>query len=170
MNKVHEVTDAETGETSMQPLTGAVFELYKKTNGANPEWVLVEKLVIADNQTTFTWTGLDDGEYKLVESVTPAGYNTIADIFFTIDATHSETAEEPVLLTLTVDNEDFTVNFEEGTTTPTGVITTEVENKSGVELPETGGMGTTLFYTFGAMLALGAAVPLITKKRMSIAE
>ena len=170
VNKVHEVTDAETGETSMQPLAGAVFELYKKTNGANPEWVLVEKLVIADNQTTFTWTGLDDGEYKLVESVTPAGYNTIADIFFTIDATHSETAEEPVLLTLTVDNEDFTVNFEEGTTTPTGVITTEVENKSGVELPETGGMGPTLFYTFGAMLALGAAVLLITKKRMSIAE
>ena len=38
--------------------------------------------------TTFTWSGLDDGDYKLVETTTPSGYNTIADIEFTISAGH----------------------------------------------------------------------------------
>ena len=34
------------------------------------------------------------------------------------------------------------------------------------ELPQTGGMGTTLFYVLGGVLVVGAVVLLITKKRM----
>ena len=43
-------------------------------------------------------------------------------------------------------------------------------NKTGTELPETGGMGTTLFYVLGGILAVGAIVLLVTKKRMNSAE
>ena len=39
-------------------------------------------------------------------------------------------------------------------------------NKSGSTLPETGGMGTTLFYVLGGGLVLVAVVLLVTKKRM----
>ena len=46
-------------------------------------------------------------------------------------------------------------------------VTQPVENSTGTELPSTGGMGTTLFYTLGAILVLGAGVLLVTKKRMS---
>lgn len=42
-----------------------------------------------------------------------------------------------------------------------------VVNLPGVVMPETGGMGTTLFYILGAVLACGAAVLLVFKKRMS---
>lgn len=42
----------------------------------------------------------------------------------------------------------------------------KVENKTGSILPSTGGMGTTLFYIFGAILVIGSGVVLITKKRM----
>lgn len=42
----------------------------------------------------------------------------------------------------------------------------EVPNSTGTELPSTGGMGTTLFYVFGSVLVIGAAVLLITKKRV----
>ena len=41
-----------------------------------------------------------------------------------------------------------------------------VANNKGATLPETGGMGTTILYAVGGLLVLGAAVLLITKKRM----
>ena len=46
----------------------------------------------------------------------------------------------------------------------------EIENKSGATLPETGGIGTTLFYVIGALLVVGAGVLLVTKKRMGKAD
>ena len=42
-----------------------------------------------------------------------------------------------------------------------------IKNNSGAELPETGGIGTTIFYVAGSILLIGAAVLLIVKKRMS---
>ena len=41
----------------------------------------------------------------------------------------------------------------------------QVENKSGVNLPSTGGIGTTIFYMVGGVLVVGAAILLIAKKR-----
>jgi LPXTG-motif cell wall-anchored protein len=41
-----------------------------------------------------------------------------------------------------------------------------VKNEKGFELPETGGIGTTIFYIIGAILVLGAGVLLITRRRM----
>lgn len=46
------------------------------------------------------------------------------------------------------------------------VATVEVENKTGTELPSTGGIGTTIFYVVGAILVVGAGVLLVVKKRM----
>lgn len=87
------------------------------------------------------FTGLADGTYTLVESTTPAGYNTAPDFEFTISG-----------------NDYTTTNLEQSTT---------VINESGTELPSTGGIGTTLFYVVGSILVIGAAVLLISKRRMS---
>lgn len=43
---------------------------------------------------------------------------------------------------------------------------TDIANTKGVELPSTGGIGTTIFYIVGAILVLGAGVVLITRRRM----
>ena len=40
-------------------------------------------------------------------------------------------------------------------------------NTKGVQLPSTGGIGTTIFYVIGAILVLGAGVLLVTRRRMS---
>ena len=43
----------------------------------------------------------------------------------------------------------------------------EAENNTGAELPSTGGIGTTMFYVVGSILVIGAAVLLVTKRRMN---
>lgn len=45
-----------------------------------------------------------------------------------------------------------------------------VVNLTGIELPHTGGMGTTLFYVVGGVLVVGAGILLIVKKRMKNEE
>ena len=55
----------------------------------------------------------------------------------------------------------------EVTVLATNALTVEVPNASGTELPSTGGIGTTIFYVLGSVLVIGAAVLLVTKKRMS---
>ncbi|MBQ7093634.1 MAG: LPXTG cell wall anchor domain-containing protein, partial [Clostridia bacterium] len=43
----------------------------------------------------------------------------------------------------------------------------EVVNQSGATLPGTGGVGTTMFYVLGSVMMIGAAVLLVTKKKMA---
>lgn len=53
------------------------------------------------------------------------------------------------------------------TVSTTETVTLEVVNNAGTELPSTGGIGTTIFYCVGGIMAVGAFVLLITKKRMN---
>ncbi len=46
-------------------------------------------------------------------------------------------------------------------------LVVEIPNQAGTILPSTGGIGTTIFYIVGGIFAIGAAVVLIAKKRVS---
>lgn len=143
------------------PLKGAEFMLEKKV-GDN--WV--EKAVVKnDNGTTFTFTGLDDGLYRLTETKTPSEYNTMNPnpLEFTITATHEETAVEPRLLTLKGNVTTGDVSFKEDL--KDGSLTANVVNHKGSELPSTGGMGTTILYAAGAIMILAAGAFLVMQKK-----
>lgn len=148
-------------ESEYIPLKGAGFTLYKKN--ASDEYVAVGSEVKGEEMTTFEWKGLDDGDYKISETTTPAGYNTIADIEFTITAEHEVLSNNPTLTSLS-GGDKFTGKVE------TGALSAKIENNKGSTLPETGGMGTTIFYVLGSVLVIGAAVLLITKKRMGASK
>lgn len=148
-------------ESEYIPLKGAGFTLYKKN--ASGEYVAVGSEVKGDEMTTFEWKGLDDGDYKISETTTPAGYNTIADIEFTITAKHEVLSDNPTLTSLS-GGDKFTGKVE------TGALSADIENNKGSTLPETGGMGTTIFYVLGSVLVIGATVLLITKKRMGASK
>ena len=107
--------------------------------------------------TTFTWSGVDDGHYRITETVTPPGYNTLEPIEFDVVAEHEEESEDPVLIDV---NGDPFMPTEENM----GILVAQIENKSGGILPSTGGIGTTLFYVLGGMLVLGAGILLVVKK------
>lgn len=148
-------------DSSNNPLTGAGFTLYKRVNG---NYEPVTKVLGTENGgTTFTFTGLDDGEYKLEETTTPEGYNTMAPIEFKIEATHDETSADPQLNTLTGNKLSGEVLFTPKTTE--GTLETDVKNYKGSELPETGGMGTTVLYAAGTLMILAAAAFLVMKKK-----
>lgn len=124
--------------------------------GSSP--VDVKAFVNAAGQLTFT--GLGVGKYTLTETITPAGFNTIAPIEFTV-AFNPETKEFRV-----TDNTLINVGKDKADLNTYNSLYTTVVNEAGSKLPSTGGIGTTLFYVFGSLMALGAVVLLVTKKRM----
>ena len=83
---------------------------------------------------------------------------------FTISATHDVKSDESYI--------DFVNRYPKSTgeilftsKIDDGSLTTDVVNKKGSTLPETGGMGTTLLYAVGGVLvALAAAYIIISKK------
>ncbi|MEE0831047.1 MAG: SpaH/EbpB family LPXTG-anchored major pilin [Longicatena sp.] len=127
---------------------------YKKDVKGNVSWVAEADadVVTSAADGKFGFTGLDAGTYTLVEVTPPAGYNVIAPTTVEIEATYK--------------------NNKLDTLTPNGKISAgkasiNVENNKGATLPETGGMGTSLFYVIGAALVIGAGVVLVSKKRMA---
>ena len=158
------------GTEDKTPLAGAKFQLLDKDGKAIKFSEVADKdvptyRVDADGTTdTITTTadgkfeivGLDEGVYKLHETEAPKGYNKLAnDITVNITSTHYDETLKA----------EYAFSSGEGEATKTGTI--EVENKSGGLFPETGGIGTVIFYVIGGLLMLGAFVFLVSKKRMA---
>lgn len=89
--------------------------------------------------------GMKGGNYKLVETKAPDGYNQLKD---------------KIDITLSQEN----IN---GLVDRYSVVLETVENQKGSVLPETGGTGTMVFIALGALAVIGAGVFLVTNKRMS---
>ena len=147
VNKVNENKEA---------LKGAAFKLEKKIKDADNQLV---KEFTAGKDTSFTFSGLDDGDYILTETTTPAGYNTIKPITFTVTADHKvewTTGERTDVLTSLSGNAasgEITLAADK----TAGSLTADVVNVKGSNLPSTGGMGTTVLYAAGAAIVLVAA-------------
>ena len=125
-------------------------------------------MLTSDENGMFKVAGLDEGTYLLREIVAPTGYNMLsADITVVITATTS-TTWDGVNANTALTKLEVTADGKAGTgDVSTGIAGITVENNKGATLPETGGIGTTIFYVLGAILVLGAGVLLVTKKRMS---
>lgn len=153
-------------DSDKKVLDGAKFTLYNaQTGGTAIALVKIAdgeyRLATSNDTNTTTTIETKDGKavikgadsdskttYYLEETEAPAGYNKLPGRV-AVDMTEGK-------------NLDATVTDDAWTSG--GVW---IENKSGSVLPSTGGMGTTIFYVLGAVLMLGAAVILITKRRMN---
>ena len=120
-----------------------------------------KKVVWSDSEIVFetnasgaiSFNGLAVGTYTLTETEAPDGYNKLAD---------------PIIVEVTATAHaysDGNGNAAFASTSNTGTV--GVANSTGTELPETGGIGTTLFITFGMIAMLAAGVFLVTNKRIS---
>ena len=158
-------TNAQTGAA----IKAAFADNIKATALADDKHYVVAAEVETDKDgDTFGFKGVDDGNYVLVETTVPAGYNAWDAVAFTITAEHDAESDDPKLTSLT--GGDLFSGDLGSINKDTGILDTNIVNKSGVELPSTGGMGTTIFYALGGMMVLVAVVLLVTKKRMASAE
>ena len=141
------------------PLAGATFALqnsngqYYKRTGDVVTWVdnltdattYTTAVNTTTNEAAVTFAGIADGTYSIVETEAPSGYNKL-------NTPRSATVSQQT---------DPVTQAKSGQT-----HTETIENSTGAVLPGTGGIGTTIFYVLGSCLLIGAAVLLITRKRM----
>lgn len=145
----------------------------KVSNGKLVEWVTVPEgtKLTSGGDGKFVIAGLDAGGYYLRETKAPAGYNLLGnDIGITITATLDKSENSPSLTALKIsvqNGPDATATESNGNVTM-GIVSTVVENVAGVQLPLTGGIGTTVFYIAGSVLVLTAAGLPVTRKRRKI--
>lgn len=144
--------DLVKNDKDKNQLEGAKFKLLDKT-GKEIKVVLVDvtkniyRVAVGNEEGVLIVVGkaiiegLDADEYQLEEVEAPVGYNK---------------------LTSTV---KFTITGKNGNNTYERV-SNEVINYTGSQLPETGGMGTTLFLTLGSILVIGFGLLLVTKLRV----
>lgn len=150
------------------PLAGAQFVLYKTVdkknlyaqaaNGKITGWMDdKEKATVFETPDNgkFVIAGLDADTYYLEETKAPDGYNRLkepANVVITANIASGKTVTA-------------TITYNE---TATGTV--RIENQTGVELPSTGGIGTTVFYVIGGLLMGVAVVLLVTRKKMSTSK
>lgn len=150
------------------PLAGAQFVLYKTVNdekfyaqaanGKITGWTDDQKYATVfetPDKGKFVIAGLDADTYYLEEIKAPDGYNQLKD-------------PVKVVITATIAGDKTgraTITYNE---TATGTV--RIENQTGVELPSTGGIGTTVFYVIGGLLMGVAVVLLVTRKKMSTSK
>lgn len=136
------------------------FKLYKFDSTTNDYTIDRGEVTITkteDGKYTASFKRVDDGKYKLVETKTPAGFNTAADTLFEITADHDVESVNPQLTVLKI-------NTTAGNTT-TGTVTADVVNQKGSNLPSTGGMGTVLLYVAGIAVFVLAGATLVMALR-----
>ncbi len=159
-------------DTDTQQIYGLVFEKVGQDDKAleNAEFALLDadgnavkdkdgnamtcttkKVTIAGEEHTYVWfEGLAAGTYTIKETKAPAGYTLAADTPMTVGETVS-TADNPA----TTQRTESYYSVAENT----------VKNTKGHELPETGGIGTKIFYIAGGILVIGALLLMTVRRR-----
>lgn len=151
-------------EFTLAPKNGTAISFVKVADSATQNAVYrVAKADEAGATTTITtpangkveFRGLENGEYTLTETKAPAGYNKLASaIGVKVHGQNNGTDTTHATVTITYNNDNNGSNYDQ--TASNGVI--PVQNKSGVTLPGTGGMGTIAFTVIGVLvIALGVA-------------
>lgn len=134
--------DAKTGgsEIALVKVSDGVYRLAKDGETG------VEHITTVNGQLEIK--GFDaNTNYYLEETKAPDGYNMLTE-----------------RVEIAVKEANLEANVSDGTYQSGGV---HVVNKTGSELPTTGGMGTTALYVVGGVLVAGAGITLVVRRRMS---
>ena len=160
-------------------------EAAAKVDGKADARYEITQTLVSGSDGAINIIGVDSDLYRLKETKAPDGYLLATDPFTVIIGsvgTGSATvaADGKVTMHAYVDpalvdgNDESSKNYEFKASAVDRInndgVTMIVANASGLLMPDTGGIGTTIFYVVGIAMILGAAVLLIVKRRASRAE
>lgn len=137
------------------PLEEGKFYVYEDQTVPTGYVAVENNEMITTANGKFNIIGLDHGTYTLKETTVPATYNPLDPFTITISADHKEAAG----------GASATMEL-----TAASTMNNKLVNKSGATLPETGGIGTTIFYVLGGMMFVGAALILIVRRKAEADE
>lgn len=168
---------------SGQPLAGAKFQLpfyVESTKDTDGAYIYAGTSAGSGLTNQLTTTLADEGliiikgvegnrDYSITEIDAPSGYNKLTDSFtvrpelLTTTSTSSVTyldEDGNIIQTSTSNSTEVHVDIDDIAATVQVVV-----NKTGIELPSTGGVGTAMFYIIGGLLVVIAAVLFFVRKR-----
>lgn len=137
------------------PLEEGKFYVYEDQTVPTGYVAVENNEMITTANGKFNIIGLDHGTYTLKETTVPATYNPLDPVTITISADHKEVAG------------GASASME---LTAASTMNNKLVNKSGATLPETGGIGTTIFYVLGGMMFVGAALILVVRRKAEAGE
>ncbi|MBM6756042.1 SpaH/EbpB family LPXTG-anchored major pilin [Collinsella tanakaei] len=151
----------KTASGAYRPATGA--EAAVSDDGKT--WV--EEVTTGDDGK-LVFVGLAEGEYQLVETKAPDGYNELgAPKYIKIAATYNT---DGTLQYWTVSIFDQTGQELTPSQDNNGQDSITVENNKGTLLPGTGGMGTVIFTVVGVAVVAGGAIWMVQRNRRNAAS
>ena len=158
---------------------------FKKTTKVDIEYRTenVDVEIEVDSEGRMLLGGLGAGDYTLEEIQAPAGYNLLdkkikleirfntndngtnepaADYFtarwqFEGDTTWTDLTAQTKAINVAYDNAEQEIDD--------NYFQMKIDNKKGATLPETGGIGTTIFYILGVAMLIGAGLFLVIRRR-----
>ncbi len=158
------------GADETKKLEGAEFILYKENKNKEKlyyTWDETKKIVgwvtdetaatraTTNDQGAASFKGIDATTYYLEEVKAPDGYNTLEGPEEVMMGAHADGIKTGDMVDTNAPLNGNRYQY-----------ISQIKNNKGTVLPSTGGIGTTIFYVVGGLLMVGAAILLITKKRM----
>lgn len=167
-------------DQSMQPVGGAKFNLYSseydpdKSIEENAGCLLktdcistIKDLPGGGKEAEVTTDKLKHGTYWLVETDAPDNYFDLdGPIRIDVSVVSSEEAGDTVNVKAYMNGVEIKNPYLVSAAGSDQWVL-KVENKQGYELPNAGGIGTTMFYLLGSLLVIGSAVFLVARRRIS---
>ncbi len=161
LSKIAELK-SETDE--MEYLEGAEFELYNEANTVENRIPIAT--ITTDELGQALYSSLGTGTYYLKEVKSPEGYNKLRE---EIEIEVKAICDEFGTIIWTVEEKDnnslihVQIVEKEGTTIPE--IKLQVENKSGFQLPVTGGTGIRIFVVLGLSIMVSVGIYLKSNRK-----